>query len=172
MEQIFTSYWPVLLNYYRSVGWSDVAEELAMDVWAGLLDGGLRRARCRSEREFRLLLFTIARRRLIDHQRRGLRRRVASGQPESVMGPVAVGAGDDPAVVVGRDLQSADAVRFLREVLPEAQAEVVLLRVVGGFRADEVATTVGRSPKAVSMLYRRALRRLGEVLSSSEAGDA
>lgn len=169
LEQLFTSSWPVLLDYYRALGWSDMAEELAMNVWAGLLDGGLRRARSESEQEFRQLLFTIARRRLVDHQRRGLRSRAVCTPAGLVREPVAVGTSDDPAEVVGGQLQARDAVRFLRDVLPAAQAEVVMLRV-RGFKVEEVATTVGRSPKAVSMLYRRALRRLGAVLSSREAG--
>jgi RNA polymerase sigma-70 factor (ECF subfamily) len=85
--------------------------------------------------------------------------------------PVASGVGSDPAVVVGERFETADVVRCLREWLSDAQAEVVLLRVMVGLSVDEVAITVGRSPKAVSMLHRRALERLGEVLSSREGGD-
>ena len=106
LESLFTSYWPVLLDYYRAWGWGNAAEELAMTVWVGLLDGGLARLEGESEQALRRFLFTVARRRLIDHHRRGLRRQTAPRVPEPAGEPVAYGDRGDPAEVVGERLDS------------------------------------------------------------------
>jgi RNA polymerase sigma-70 factor, ECF subfamily len=167
-EQLFIRYWPVLLDYYRSVGWGDVAEDLTMAVWSSLLAGGLRRLRGGSEREFRMLLFTVAHRRLIDHQRHGMRRPATPSPHEAFDGQEAAGVGADPALLVEALQDADDVVRFLRQVLPPAQAEVVHLRVIAGFTVGEIARIVARSPNAVSMLFGRALARLGDALSDQE----
>ena len=52
--------------------------------------------------------------------------------------------------------------------LPAAQAEVVLLRVLGGFSAEEVAEITGRSPGSVRVIQHRALRRLARDLAGDE----
>jgi RNA polymerase sigma-70 factor (ECF subfamily) len=173
-EELFVRYWPVLLGYYRAVGWGDVAEDLTMNVWSSLLAGGLRRLEGASERDFRVLLFTVAHRRLVDHQRRGLRRPAVpvAAPMEAGDGPLmSSGPETDPAALVEALQDAEDVVRFLRRVLSPAQAEVVYLRVLDGFTVGEIATIVDRSPNAVSMLCARALTRLGEALSVQEAGD-
>jgi RNA polymerase sigma-70 factor (ECF subfamily) len=56
--------------------------------------------------------------------------------------------------------------------LPRPQAEVVLLRVLAGFSAEDVAEMTGRSPGAVRVLQHRALRRLADELRRDpEGGD-
>jgi DNA-directed RNA polymerase specialized sigma24 family protein len=45
----------------------------------------------------------------------------------------------------------------------------VHLRVIAGFTVTEIAGIVSRSPNAVSMLFGRALKRLGEAVSGEEA---
>lgn len=173
-ERLFVWYWPVLLNYYRAVGWGDVAEDLTMNVWSSLLAGGLGRFRGRSDREFRMLLFAVAHRRLVDHQRHHMRRPAVPSTVEAMDGQPASGtrtAGSDPATVVEALQDAEEVIRFLREVLPPAQAEAVHLRVVAGFTVGEIAVIVKRSPNAVSMLLARALKRLGDAMSVQEAGD-
>jgi RNA polymerase sigma-70 factor, ECF subfamily len=54
----------------------------------------------------------------------------------------------------------AQAAAALIARLPRAQAEVVLLRVVGGLSGEEVARITGRSEGAVRVIQHRALRRL------------
>jgi RNA polymerase sigma-70 factor (ECF subfamily) len=49
--------------------------------------------------------------------------------------------------------------------LPPAQAEVVLLRVVGDLSVDDVAAIVGRKPGAVRALQHRALQRLAREVA-------
>jgi len=66
----------------------------------------------------------------------------------------------------GEDVAAAVA-RIKR--LPAPQAEVVLLRVLGGYSAEEVADLTGRSPGSVRVIQHRALRRLAKELAR-EAG--
>ncbi|MGQ0616485.1 MAG: sigma factor-like helix-turn-helix DNA-binding protein [Acidimicrobiia bacterium] len=57
-------------------------------------------------------------------------------------------------------LADDDTARLVASLLPARQAEVVLLRVVGGLSTDEVAHITGPSPGAVRVLLHRALGRL------------
>jgi RNA polymerase sigma-70 factor (ECF subfamily) len=55
----------------------------------------------------------------------------------------------------------------LLETLPEAQREVVVLRVAVGMSADEVANLLGMSPGAVRVSQHRALSRLRDLVARS-----
>lgn len=57
-------------------------------------------------------------------------------------------------------LESEEAVRQLVAGLNDEQAEIVLLRVLGGFSAREVATMLDTTEEAVRVAQHRALRRL------------
>ena len=48
---------------------------------------------------------------------------------------------------------------------PRDQAEVILLRVVGGLDVGEVAAIVGKRPGTVRVLQHRGLRRLAEEIA-------
>jgi RNA polymerase sigma-70 factor (ECF subfamily) len=50
-------------------------------------------------------------------------------------------------------------------LLPLAQREVLVLRVVGDLTVEQVAVVVGRRPTAVKALQRRALARLRRELA-------
>ena len=149
---------PGLLGFLRALA-PDAAEDLAADAWVqaagclgGFTDDGA---------GFRRLLFTIARRRVADHHRARRRRRTV---PVDAAGLAGLRAPDDPAAtVVDLDAGRA-AVERIVGLLPPAQAEVVVLRVVSGLSVPEVAAVVGRSPAAVSVLLSRALRRLADRL--------
>ena len=54
---------------------------------------------------------------------------------------------------------SADALRRITQLPPE-QAEVVLLRVVAGLSADDVAEILGKSAGNVRVIQHRALAQL------------
>ena len=55
-----------------------------------------------------------------------------------------------------------------RRAVPD-QAEVVLLRVIGGFTVDDVAAIVGKKPGAIRVLQHRGLKRLAEELARERA---
>ena len=145
---------------------SDEAEDLAAEAWIDMAralptfqgDGV----------EFRRLLFTIARRRAIDHGRKRQRRKT---EPMDVHTLRLLDVEGDPATVVADLEGSRQAIRRITELLPRPQAEVVLLRVVAGLGVDEVARVVGRSANAVSVLQSRGLRRLADKLQSPTRRD-
>ncbi len=130
------------------------ADDLASQVWleataasvgfAGDIDG------------FRRLVFTIARRRVVDHRRRWWQRRVTlvGAVPDRI----------DPAAWDGSGGQAVEVIRRL----PRAQAEIVFLRVIAGLSAGEVAEITGRTPEAVRVMQHRALTALARMLGERE----
>jgi RNA polymerase sigma-70 factor (ECF subfamily) len=144
---------PRVLRYLRARA-PHVAEDLASEVWLdvaaglGAFDGDLD--------GFRGWVFTIARRRLVDERRRAARR------PELSLDEVALGSREPSGDVEGEALDrlsTQEAIALVRR-LPEDQADVVLLRILGGFSVDEVARIVGKRPGSVRVIQHRALRRL------------
>jgi RNA polymerase sigma-70 factor (ECF subfamily) len=113
------------------------------------------------EMQFRAWMFTIARNRLIDWRRYEARRRRVALTPDVVDRP----ADDDPAATALDAAGAEAALAFVREFLPRDQAEVILLRVVGGLEVSEVAAIVGKRPGTVRVLQHRGLRRLAEQIT-------
>jgi len=68
--------------------------------------------------------------------------------------------------MVVETLSAAQAIARLVATLPPDQAEVLMLRVVGGLSADESAEVMGKRPGTVRVLQHRALRRLARELGS------
>jgi RNA polymerase sigma-70 factor, ECF subfamily len=143
-----------LLRYLRAVVGDDLAEDVASQVWVEMVDGA---GRFRGDQAaFRRWAFATARRRALDQRRRWWHRAVKLCPPGDL--ELERAAADDP-VDSGQDAAVARIAR-----LPKAQAEVVLLRVLGGLSAEEVAELTGRTPGAVRVIQHRALRRLGDDL--------
>lgn len=156
---LFRSLQPRLLRFLRARAGGD-AEDIASQTWLEMskslprFSGG--------EDDFAGLLFTVARRRTADH-RRSLRRRPPADTDQDALASVPdPRATDDVAIASVRGEQAA---RRIAEVLPPDQAEIVLLRVVGGFSSEEVARILGRRPGTIRVLQHRALRRLAESLA-------
>jgi RNA polymerase sigma-70 factor, ECF subfamily len=155
LQELFHAYQPGVLRFLRALE-PRAADDLAGEVWLAVaerlpaFDG--------DDAAFRAWLFTIARNRLADHRRRAARR------PRLValhtVGDPAGGLDSDPGVVVVEQLSAQEAVDRLVAELPPDQAEVVLLRVVGGLSVDQVATLTGRRPGTVRVIQHRALKRL------------
>jgi RNA polymerase sigma-70 factor (ECF subfamily) len=147
---------PPLLRYLRAqAGWE--AEDLAAEVW---LDAARALGRFEGdESALRRWLFTIAHRRLVDFRRRGARRREELLPIEAF--------GDHAASSEWVAEPDHDLVLDLLAALPPLHAEIVLLRVVGGFDSNEVARIMGKKPGTVRVLQKRALERLAELLTES-----
>jgi len=146
---------PLLLRYLSRQA-PGMAEDLASETWlsaAPQLAGFVG-----SVADFRALLFTIARRRVVDYYRARSRRPVTS--PLN-LGNEPLGA-DDPAESAIAGLSAKAAIDRLVDSLPPVQAEVVLLRVVADLTVGEVARVIGRSEGAVRVLQHRALQRLAK----------
>ena len=149
---------PVLLRYLRHhVG--PVAEDVASEVWlavaprlagfSGTVD------------QLRALVFTVARRRTVDHyRRRGRQAPTVSFDDEFDC----AGATDTEGECVAR-MTSQRAVETLLRGLTEDQAEIMLLRVLGELDVEQVAEIVGMSAGAVRVAQHRALRRLQHTAS-------
>jgi RNA polymerase sigma-70 factor, ECF subfamily len=155
---------PRLLRFLRALD-PVAAEDVESDTW-------LAAARDLSsfsgnDTQFRAWMFTIARNRLIDWRRREGRRRSVAVAPEDL---VERPADDDPAITAVDVLRADAAVALVRACLPRDQAEVILLRVLGGLDVAEVAAIVGKQPGNVRVLQHRGLRRLAEQLAE-ESGE-
>lgn len=108
------------------------------------------------EEGFRALIYTVARRRVVDERRRRGRR--PATRPWD--------AGDDRAGLQADLGTSADDLRDLLLALTEDQREVIVLRVVADLDVARIAQITGRRQGAVKALQRRALRTLREQLSA------
>ena len=153
---------PPLLRYLRlSAG--DAAEDLASEVWLevarriGQFRGG--------EPEFRGWLFTLARRRVIDRHRHESRHpEVPTGDDARLDRPAA----NDTMAAALEDISTEAALAFIA-TLPRDQAEIIILRVVVGLDAVQVARIVGKSPGAVRIAAHRGLRTLTARLAGNGA---
>jgi RNA polymerase sigma-70 factor (ECF subfamily) len=149
---------PRLLRFLRGLD-PVAAEDVEAETWfvaardLANFDG--------DEKQFRAWMFTIARNRLIDWRRREARRRSVAVTPEVLDPP----ADDDPAVTALDMVGAEAAVALVRACLPRDQAEVILLRVLGGLDVGEVATIMGKRPGTVRVLQHRGLRRLAEQIA-------
>lgn len=160
ITQLFVDLQPKLLRFLRGIEPS-AADDLAGEVWLALARGirgfegdliGLR-----------ALAFTIARRRAADHRRTAGRRPAAVTEHDffnALAGP------DDTARDVIDRLSGQDAVDLMMATLPDEQAELLMLRVVGELDVLRVAEIMGRSPNWVRVNQHRALRRIAEALIS------
>jgi RNA polymerase sigma-70 factor (ECF subfamily) len=155
---LFRHFQPQLLRYLRAKE-PRVADDLAGEVW-------LRVARRIDEfrgdqREFRIWLFTLARREVIGHRRKGMRRRTDPVE----LGEFEHRPSSDLTDAVAIDaLSSEEAVALIRSHLTDDQAEVVLLRVVAQLDARTVAGVLGRDESWVRVTQHRALERLAKRL--------
>ena len=163
LTELFRAYQPPLLRYFRAQE-PRVADDLAGEVWIAVA-GSLAQFQG-DEAGFRSWLFTIARRRLIDHRRRAARQRTDVVASERLDTVDEWGLGGDPATEVVDRIGAQGAVDALVGQLSADQAEAVLLRVVGGLSVAETARIMSRPPGAVRVLCHRALRQL-----ASHSGD-
>jgi RNA polymerase sigma-70 factor (ECF subfamily) len=144
---------------YLSVREPAEAEDLASEVW---LDVAAGIGRFRGDEEgFRAWVFTIARRRLLDLQRRASVRRVKPVPLDLLGGERGIGDAEGEALA---SIQ-ADAAITLIATLPPDQSEVVLLRVIGDLSVAEVARILGKRSGAIRALQHRALKGLARKIS-------
>jgi RNA polymerase sigma-70 factor (ECF subfamily) len=148
---------PKLLRYLRAQAGGEAAD-LAAETWLSAarnlrsFDG--------DEHAFAGWLFTIARRRLIDHRRAARRRPVHLLASTNDLAGAAPSAEQTALAGVLGDAQA----RRITALLPADQAEVVLLRLVADLDVDTVARITGRRPGTVRVMQHRALRRLADLL--------
>jgi RNA polymerase sigma-70 factor (ECF subfamily) len=161
---LWREYQPPLLRYLR-VTTKGAAEDVASETWASVassitkFDG--------DEAAFRAWLFTVARRRAIDHFRSEARRPSVPTDPV-VLGGVAPASGDpDPAEATVSTLALESALGLIAE-LPDAQRDAVMLRAIAGLDVAHVAAIMGKRPGTVRVLAHRGLRTLARRLTEEE----
>jgi RNA polymerase sigma-70 factor (ECF subfamily) len=158
-EEMYRGLHAYVLRYLRLQAPRE-AEDLAADTWTSVALALERFSG--DESAFRGWVFTIARRRVVDHIRRSSRRPgdyrpMAEGQD----GP----APDDTESVAMAAIETENALARIGR-LPPDQAEIVLLRVLAGLSADQVGDIVGKPAGTVRVLQHRALKRLAQDLKA------
>ena len=159
MGELFRQFASPLLRYLKGRRVID-PEDIASETWLSIIgslskfqgDGG----------DFRAWIFSTARRRVIDSARRAsVRPKLEQiGEVESASAP------NDPSVTPGAGSEADQAVSELVDCLTDEQRDVVLLRVLGGFSAAEVAKIVGRSEGAIRVIQHRAIKKMAENISN------
>jgi len=150
---------PAVLRYLRTQERRE-AEDLGSETWLAIARG-LPRFRG-GEADFRRWVFSIAHRRLIDFRRQTGRRRTQLAPSDWMAERMSSGDAEADAM----DHLGTEAALALIATLPPDMAEVVLLRVVAGLSADEVARIMGKSSGNIRVLQHRALARLARELAA------
>jgi RNA polymerase sigma-70 factor (ECF subfamily) len=151
------------LTRYLAAQAPGVGEDLASETWLGVARQLHRFSG--DERALRAWLFTIGRRRLVQHWREAGRRPSTPVSPEDLSGRPGP---DDPEAAALAGVSAREAARAIAAALSPDQADVVLLRLLAGLDVDEVAGILGKRPGAVRVLQHKALRRLAGTFSLEE----
>jgi RNA polymerase sigma-70 factor (ECF subfamily) len=160
--ELFRAVQPRLLRYLRTVG-GPLADDVAAETWLSVVRG---LKRFRGDRAgWQSWVFTIARARLVDAQRR------ADRSPQPVDADLVLRDQPGSSDVSGSvdEMFSTEAALALIAQLPRQQAEVVLLRHVAGLDVAHTARVLGRRAGAVRVADHRGLRRLAELLAGRDA---
>ncbi len=151
---------PVYRFVFFKISHKEEAEDLVSDVflrsWQYLVD-----ANKEDVRNFSSLVYTIARRRIVDVYRDRSKRQESS--IDSVGEIVDQDTGHDIMI------QSEDAKRLLGLVhsLKQEYQEAILLRYVEGFPLSEVAAIMGKSPTSIRVTIHRAIKKLKSLSQMS-----
>jgi RNA polymerase sigma-70 factor (ECF subfamily) len=158
LGEIWRSYAPAVTAYLRGRG-AEEPEELTSETFLALF---------RALPEFRgdeaglkALVFTIARRRLVDEvRRRG--RRVDTVTWERHLDERTTPSAEETAV---GQLGSVEARALLQRLAPD-QRDVLMLRIFGDLTIDQIAEILGKREGAVKQLQRRGLESLRRLLAA------
>jgi RNA polymerase sigma-70 factor (ECF subfamily) len=157
LSELYRRYADAIFRYvYYRVGDQAVAEDLVSDVFVRMLEG--LPSYQDIGRPFEAWLYRIAHARVVDHYRKGNRRRVAPLDERLAAGDEA----DPRQLAVDRD----DRRRTWEAVneLTEDQQQVISLRFLAGYSTQEVACLLGKTEGAVKALQHRGLASLRRLL--------
>jgi RNA polymerase sigma-70 factor (ECF subfamily) len=157
-ETIYRDVSPLILGYLRANRVTE-ADDIAGEVFVAMVHGidkfnG-------DEKHFRSWLLTIAHRRIIDAQRRSIRR------PEQLLAAEQIGDRLPPSA--SGEEEAIDRVRAQRLVdamgqLSDLQREAVSLRVLADLTVRQVAEIMGKPESAVKALLRRGCASLARAI--------
>ena len=155
---------PALMRYLYVLA-QDQADDVAAEAWLAVVTSLT--TFTGTETSFRSWIFTIARNKLIDAQRKTSRRPTT---PLTDSHDRSVRDGEDASDQVVEALSTEWALALIAK-LPQDQAEAVMLRVVAGLDVGEAAEVMDRSPGAVRVLTHRGLKRLAQKLSEEKSDE-
>ena len=158
-REIYRTVHPGLVRYLSALVGAGDAEDVASETWAQV---------CRDLPKFRGdgdgfrgWVSTIGRHRALDHLR-ALGRRPQCGATEAALAERAAPDEVDTEALVAISTQAA---MELIRLLPQDQAEAVLLRAVMGLDAKAAGRVLGKRPGAVRTAAHRGLRTLATLLN-------
>jgi RNA polymerase sigma-70 factor (ECF subfamily) len=158
---IYEQYNACLYRYaYRMLGDPHLAEDCVSETFSRFLIA-VRDGRGPTE-NVRAYLYRIAHNIATDHYRRKPRTEVP------LNGDLYGAAEDNPVHRYSQD-EEQQIVREALFKLPIDQRRVLMLRFVEGWRHEEVAEALGKSPEATRALQHRALLSLKRMLASEDA---
>jgi RNA polymerase sigma factor (sigma-70 family) len=151
--RLYRAYAPGIRGYLRSRGAAepdDLTGEVFLHVVRALptFTG--------EERDFRAWIFTIAHNRFLDERRAAARRRADPSPVEAIHSRALIGDVESDAL---RQLETDRILRLIGS-LTRTQQSVLLLRLLGDLKVDEVARVLGKRPGAVKAAQRRGLASL------------
>lgn len=159
LATLYRTLQPGVLGYLRGQRAAD-AEDIASETWIAVARSLTRFSG--DEDDFRRWVFTIARRRLLDLHRVESRRPQVAASPNDEAHPAMLADAETEAL---DSIATREALALVAQ-LPPAEAEIVVLRVIVGLSAQDVAAITGRSTVGVRVAQHRALGRLRNLLSS------
>lgn len=150
-EQLVYRYEGRIYGFISHAGWREVdVREITQDTFVRAFQAI---AQYDDGRPFSAWLFTIARRKCIDHHRSAPR--LAETQAEEPSDP------DNPAEVLAREEDRQELWRLARRRLPESQFQALWLRYVEDLSVAEIAGVLRRTQTHVKVLLFRARYTLG-----------
>ncbi len=161
-NSLYTDLHPLLLRYLRAHE-PGAADDLAAETWMAAAHrlAGFNG----NEAGWRAWMFTIARNRLASYRRTSARRKTfpvsSSSLADYPSSTLELADASDAAL---ENLSASEAVDLLAKVLRPDHAEVILLRVLGGFSVNETARMMGKRPGSIRVLQHRALQHLRKAL--------
>jgi RNA polymerase sigma-70 factor (ECF subfamily) len=157
---IYETHSPGIFRYaYRLLGDQYLAEECVAETFSRFLQSLLKRQAAVDN--VQAYLYRIAHNWITDHYRRRPPDQVEldpEGHPDH---------GSNPSHLVIEALET-ERVRTALRQLPDEQRAVVLLRVLDGWRHEQVAELLGKSVEATRALQYRAMNALKRILSEQE----
>lgn len=172
-EALLAEYRPQLVRYCRArLGRFDGTYTTADDVAQEICIGILRALPCYQDRgkPFAAFVFAIAAHKVADAKRaarRACTRTFTFTEPPPE--PPDTAPGPEQRAVTADLARRAHA---LLEQLPEAQREIVVLRIGVGLTAEEVGTVLGMTAAAVRMAQSRAVARLRALAAQGQKDEA
>lgn len=160
LAELWRRYSPLVAAYARARGSNEV-DELVSEVFLALF-GALGSFRG-DEAGLRGMVFTIARRRLVDEHRRWSRRVDTEPLPDHVDHAFVPSAEEEVLAEHGAALARA----WLDDLSPQ-QRDVLMLRIFGDLTTEQVAAVVGKRVGAVKALQRRGLEALRSKLADAD----